>query len=65
MKVLIVESMGKIYKYPHLYTQFCFEKDPEGDLLITKLDQETKEETIHAVFRNWDYMWIEDRSSSG
>lgn len=63
MKILIVESMGKIYKYPNVYLEFCYEKDVDGSLLITKMDPKSGEEYIHAVFRNWDYMWIEEKGS--
>ena len=60
MKKMTVYTNASVYVYEHIYIKHLFEMTDKNQLLVTKRDEKTGEESIYSCFNNWDYFILEE-----
>jgi len=60
MKTLKVYTKESFFTYDNLYVNYQFERKENDVLVIFKVDNISGDESICAVFRQWEYLEIEE-----
>jgi len=60
MKRLTIYTGGSFFTYDDLYVKYQYERKENDVIVIYKVDDINGDESICAIYREWQYIEIED-----
>jgi len=59
---MTIYTNSSVYVYEEIYLKYMFEMTDENQLVITKRNDVTGSESIHACFNTWDYFILDEEA---